>query len=374
MLHSVLYVGQVDKRRLLELEEEKRKAEQDRIAVITDLQTMSHEFMQEKEEKQKLEEQIQRMQSQLLTGGSKIEESPAFQQRVEIEHRRIRGEYESKLADMERERLGVLEDKARHIVQSTEVVEGYKRLLLRQRDIMNGLALKLQEKDNQIRALESVSTGYGRPPHPSRRPVTYSVVYVAQDLEEFDLHQRELEDALDSKTEQLFRLHKAAMELSREDGVSGPDWGQTAIATQENKEILNGESGTSSMALATLQDKFAKLSMEHEQLKVRAVANPSMLGIDLQEQTHQALKDKATAQEKETNERLQRECDTYQDELAAVQKILQSKVLVLVEKLRVAEKARLRSAGVGSAQTSKELTALRALVSDTVDALQRRGQ
>ena len=70
------------------------------MAVITALQSLSQEFMEEKKEKQRLEEQIQEMQSQLLTGGSKIEETPAFRQRVAMEHQRIRGEYESKLAGM----------------------------------------------------------------------------------------------------------------------------------------------------------------------------------------------------------------------------------------------------------------------------------
>lgn len=45
----------VDKRRLLELEEDKRRAEEDKLAALTALEKASHEFMNEKEEKRQLE-------------------------------------------------------------------------------------------------------------------------------------------------------------------------------------------------------------------------------------------------------------------------------------------------------------------------------
>ena len=41
-------------RRLLEVEEQKRRAEEDKLAAITELQTKSMEFMKEKSEKRKL--------------------------------------------------------------------------------------------------------------------------------------------------------------------------------------------------------------------------------------------------------------------------------------------------------------------------------
>jgi kinesin family protein 3/17 len=68
----------VDKRRLLEVEEQKRRAEEDKLAAITELQHKSMEFMREKAEKRKLEERINSLQSQLLVGGHKMEETPAF--------------------------------------------------------------------------------------------------------------------------------------------------------------------------------------------------------------------------------------------------------------------------------------------------------
>ena len=45
----------IDKKRLLQLEEERRRAEQDKVAAVTALEARSREFMQEREEKKRLE-------------------------------------------------------------------------------------------------------------------------------------------------------------------------------------------------------------------------------------------------------------------------------------------------------------------------------
>jgi hypothetical protein len=58
------------------LESEKRRAEEDKAAAITALELRSRECLQEKEEKRKLEEKIRFMNSQMLIGGKKIEETP----------------------------------------------------------------------------------------------------------------------------------------------------------------------------------------------------------------------------------------------------------------------------------------------------------
>jgi len=63
---------------LLQVEEQKRRAEADKLAAITALEQRSREFMREKEEKRRLETRIANMQSQLLIGGSKLEDTPVF--------------------------------------------------------------------------------------------------------------------------------------------------------------------------------------------------------------------------------------------------------------------------------------------------------
>ncbi|GBG86232.1 hypothetical protein CBR_g41137 [Chara braunii] len=162
-----------------QVEEQKRRAEQDKLAAITELEEKSKEFMNEKLEKQQLEQRITNMQSQLLIGGHKIEDTPAFRSLLQAEHRRIRTEYETRLAELERERHNVEEDKAQ--------VDRYKQLLLKQRDIMIALTARLNERDEQILVLQ-------------------------EELEAYDHHQRALEDQLDQKTAELIHLRKAAME------------------------------------------------------------------------------------------------------------------------------------------------------------------
>jgi len=58
----------VDKRRLLEIDEQRRRAEADKMAAIRALETRSLEFMREKEEKRKLEEEIARLTNQMIRG------------------------------------------------------------------------------------------------------------------------------------------------------------------------------------------------------------------------------------------------------------------------------------------------------------------
>lgn len=62
----------------MQVEEQKRRAEADKLAAITALEQRSREFMREKEEKRRLETRIANMQSQLLIGGSKLEDTPVF--------------------------------------------------------------------------------------------------------------------------------------------------------------------------------------------------------------------------------------------------------------------------------------------------------
>ncbi len=62
----------------MQVEEQKRRAEADKLAAITALEQRSREFMVEKEAKRRLEQRISSMQSQLLIGGAKVEDTPVF--------------------------------------------------------------------------------------------------------------------------------------------------------------------------------------------------------------------------------------------------------------------------------------------------------
>ena len=124
------------------LEEERRRAVEDKAAAITALELRSREYLMEREEKKKLEEKIRLMNSQMLIGGKKVEETPQFRSAIEEHQKIIREQYESKLQEIEKERQQIEEDKAQ--------VDRYKQLLLKQRDIMIALTARLNERDETI--------------------------------------------------------------------------------------------------------------------------------------------------------------------------------------------------------------------------------
>lgn len=156
----------VDKRMLLELENQRRQAEEDKLAALRALEQRSKELMAAKAEKKILEEKIKRMQSQLLTGGNPDTSVSQI--------------YRSKMEDIdqEQERLGI-----DGLVQ----VEKYKKLLLKQRDIMIALTERLNERDESIAALQ-------------------------EEVENYEVRLRETEDELDRKNDVLIKLQRIAME------------------------------------------------------------------------------------------------------------------------------------------------------------------
>ena len=146
----------VDKRKLLELEEQRRRAEADRMSAIKALEARSIEFMREKEEKKKLEQRIAVLMSQMTGGGdgnafhnltrAGLDMSMTQDMALKQQQEKLREEYERKLADIEKERVTIEEEKAQ--------VDRYKQLLLKQRDIMIALTQRLVERDEQIMALQ----------------------------------------------------------------------------------------------------------------------------------------------------------------------------------------------------------------------------
>lgn len=113
------------------------------------------------------------MNSQLLIGGRKIEDTPQFRTALEQQQKIIREQYEQKLSDLEKERHIIEEDKAQ--------VDKYKELLLKQRDIMIALTGRLNERDETI-------------------------IQLQEELDAYDRIHRETEEALESKTEQMAKM------------------------------------------------------------------------------------------------------------------------------------------------------------------------
>lgn len=141
------------------MDEQRRQAEADKLAAITELEHRSREFMREKNEKRALEGKIAKLQSQMLVGGSSADVNPAIRchaaeraaapaggararqcaaaaaphierwqppgfvslgltralgcrHLLEGEHAKIRSEYENRFRDLERQRTAVEGDRA----------------------------------------------------------------------------------------------------------------------------------------------------------------------------------------------------------------------------------------------------------------------
>lgn len=82
------------------------------------------------------------MNSQMLIGGKKIEDTPQFRNALEEKQRILRKEFDEKMQEIEKERIQIEEDK--------QQVDRYKQLLLKQRDIMIALTSRLNERDETI--------------------------------------------------------------------------------------------------------------------------------------------------------------------------------------------------------------------------------
>ena len=116
------------------------------------------------------------MNSQLLVGGKKIEETVQFRNALEEKQRAIRQEYEERLAEVEKERVQVEEERAQ--------VDRYKQLLLKQRDIMIALTSRLNERDETIIQLQEELDAYDRIHKETEQVIEVKQLRV-QELEEF---------------------------------------------------------------------------------------------------------------------------------------------------------------------------------------------
>lgn len=137
---------------VLKLDEQRKRAEEDKKAAIVALEQASRQYIQEREEKKKLEHKIQLMNSQMITGGHKGDDSIHLNLLYEEKHSQLMKEFDNKVQEVEKEKQIIEEEKAQ--------VERYKHLLLKQRDIMIALTSKLNERDEHIVQLQEVIEAY----------------------------------------------------------------------------------------------------------------------------------------------------------------------------------------------------------------------
>lgn len=274
----------VDKRRLLEADEQRRKAEADKLRAITELEMRSKEFLVEKQEKRDLEKRIAELQSQLL-GGDDPQSIAA-----------VRAEYERKLKSIEADREG---DEV-----SAREMERYKAVLLKQRDIMLGLTSRLRERDDKIQDLQNQ--------------------IVASEEQKLAL-----EDALDVKTAELLGLKRAAVKETLNAQLSGPL--RAALGGWAGSES-ESEGGSADPINVGATDLVRQMKILEKQAKQNRDALQEV------EADNARLRLELLTSERRNNvtsklEQLEAKCASYERERSAIRTIIDSKISSLATKI-----------------------------------------
>ena len=92
------------------------------------------------------------MNSQVIIGGHKIEDTPQFRSALEERQTILLKEFDQKLQEFDKEKQQIEEDKAQ--------VEHYKKFLQKFRDIMIALTTRLNERNETIDQLHEEQEAY----------------------------------------------------------------------------------------------------------------------------------------------------------------------------------------------------------------------
>ena len=136
------------------IEMERIQAEKDKNEALQALEKASISFLQEREEKRKLEKKIEIMSFQMIPGGQKIkiEDTPEFKTLLQKHQILLQKDFNEKLSDLEKEK---------ELIQiSKEQVDSYNVLLHKQREAMDNLTNNLKEKEDNINHLNEMIDSY----------------------------------------------------------------------------------------------------------------------------------------------------------------------------------------------------------------------
>jgi hypothetical protein len=134
--------------KLLQLEEEKERAEQDKNHMLRKLQEQSQKFLEEREEKRKLKIKINHLQNQLQVY-KKVKQQFGAEDNVWDGETMFIGD-----SDIPGQAILGIETQLKELEQQKAHLNQYKDLLRRQRDIMVALTNKLNERDEAILQLQ----------------------------------------------------------------------------------------------------------------------------------------------------------------------------------------------------------------------------
>jgi kinesin family protein 3/17 len=136
------------------IEMEKIQAEKDKNEALQALEKASFRFLQEREEKIKLEKKLEIMKFQMIQGGQKIkiEDTPEFKTLLQKHQILLQKDFNEKLNDLEKEK---------ELMQiSKEQVDSYNDLLNKQKETMESLTNNLKEKEENINHLNEMIDSY----------------------------------------------------------------------------------------------------------------------------------------------------------------------------------------------------------------------
>ena len=136
------------------IEMEKLQAEKDKNEALQALEKASLRFLQEREEKRKLEKKIEIMSFQMIPGGQKvkIEDTPEFKTLLQKHQILLEKDFNEKLIDLEKEK---------ELIQiSKDQVDSYNTLLHKQKETMDTLTNNLKEKEDNITHLNEMIDSY----------------------------------------------------------------------------------------------------------------------------------------------------------------------------------------------------------------------
>jgi len=138
----------------VQLEDQKNQAENEKKSALAALDEAGKKLLQIREEKKSLEKKIEMMNSQMIAGGHKIEDTLIFKTALQNQHNLLVKEFDKKIHELSKEKQQEEEDK--------QQVMRYKQLLLKQRDIMIALTTKLNERDDTIEQLHEEVDAYDK--------------------------------------------------------------------------------------------------------------------------------------------------------------------------------------------------------------------
>jgi len=215
----------VDASKLFQLEEEKKRLEEDRVAALEALEQQSKDFLKEREEKKRLEQMITQLESSVVFGGSGKTQG-------------AKENYDKRFNELERERQQLEEDRAQ--------VDQYKQLLLKQRDIMIALTTRLNERDETI-------------------------VQLQEELDAYDRIHYEAEEMLEIKKTHIEQLE----DLLRRNGISVPSLEykgkQSPMQTRKNGfgNIVSGTTPESEEYKKVIEEQKESILKLQRELKAR---------------------------------------------------------------------------------------------------------